>query len=66
VVRLAVNLSPATADVLREYASRKSVSVTEAVRRAIAVLAFADEAQRRGAPVSIEEDGKLKEVLFLV
>lgn len=64
-VRLAVNLGPEAADVLKEYATRKGVSVTEAVRRAIAVLAFVDEAQRRGASINVEENGSLKEVMFL-
>lgn len=64
-VRLAVNLGPEAADVLKEYASRKGVSVTEAVRRAIAVLAFVDETQRRGASINVEKDGVLKEVVFL-
>lgn len=66
VVRLSVNLSPKTAGTLREYAGRKGVSVTEAVRRAIAVLAFVDETQRRGSSVNVEENGIVKEVLFLV
>jgi hypothetical protein len=65
LVRLAVNLGPESSDVLKEYASRKGVSVTEAVRRAIAVLAFVDETQRRGASINVEEDGVLKEVMFL-
>jgi hypothetical protein len=65
-VRLAVNLSAETGDVLKEYASRKGVSVTEAVRRAIAVLAFVDETQRRSGTVHVEENGTLKEVVFLV
>ena len=64
-VRLAVNLGPEAADVLKEYANRKGVSVTEAVRRAITVLAFVDETQRRGASINVEEDGVLKEVMFL-
>jgi hypothetical protein len=65
-VRLSVNLSPATGGALKEYAARKGVSVTEAVRRAIAVLAFVDESQQRGASLNIDEGGALKEVLFLV
>ncbi len=66
LVRLSVNLGPEVADQLKEYASRKGVSVTEAVRRAIAVLAFVDDAQNRGASLNLEEGGALKEVLFLV
>jgi len=66
LVRLSVNLSPDVADQLKDYAGRKGLSVTEAVRRAIAILAFVDDAQRRGASLNIEEGGTLKEVLFLV
>ena len=66
LVRLSVNLGPEVADQLKEYASRKGVSVTEAVRRAIAVLAFVDEARNRGASLNVEEGGVLKEILFLV
>ena len=65
LVRLAVNLGPETAEVLKEYASRKGISVTEAVRRAIGLLAFVDEAQRRGASLNIDEGGVLKEIVFL-
>jgi hypothetical protein len=64
-IRLSVNLNPEVADELKAYAKRKGVSVTEAVRRAITVLAFVDETQRRGASLNVEEDGTLKEVLFL-
>jgi hypothetical protein len=64
-IRLSVNLNQEVADELKEYARRKGVSVTEAVRRAITVLAFVDETQRRGASLNVEEDGTLKEVLFL-
>jgi hypothetical protein len=66
LVRLSVNLGPEVADQLKEYAGRKGVSVTEAVRRAIAILAFVDNAQARGASLNLNEGGSLKEVLFLV
>jgi hypothetical protein len=65
LVRLSVNLGPDVASELKQYASRKGVSVTEAVRRAITVLAFVENAQARGASLHIEEHGTLKEVLFL-
>jgi hypothetical protein len=64
-VRLSVNLSPEVADDLKGYASRKGISVTEAVRRAITVLTFVEEAQARGASLHLEENGALKEVLIL-
>jgi hypothetical protein len=66
LVRLSVNLSPAVFGELKTYADRKGVSVTEAVRRAISVLKYVDEAQDRGASLNIEEHGKLKEVQFMV
>jgi hypothetical protein len=65
LVRLSVNLSPEVADDLKSYASHKGISVTEAVRRAITVLTFVEDAQARGASLHIEEKGTLKEVLFL-
>jgi hypothetical protein len=66
VVRLSVNLNPQVADEIKGYADRKGISITEAVRRAISVLAFVDGAQSRGASLNVEEGGSLKEVLFLV
>jgi hypothetical protein len=66
LVRLSVNLSAEAADVLKEYAGRKGISVTEAVRRAIGILKFVDDAQERGASLNVEEAGTVKEVLFLV
>lgn len=65
LVRLSVNLTPDVADALKQYASRKGISVTEAVRRAITVLTFVDNAQSRGASLHIEEGGALKEILLL-
>jgi Ribbon-helix-helix protein, copG family len=64
-VRLSVNLNPEVADELKQYAGRKGISITEAVRRAITVLAFVDSAQSRGASLHLEEGGALKEILFL-
>jgi hypothetical protein len=65
LVRLSVNLSPDVADELKQYASHKGISITEAVRRAITVLTFVENAQSRGASLHIEEGGVLKEILFL-
>jgi hypothetical protein len=66
LVRLSVNLSPAVFNELKGYADRKGVSVTEAVRRAISVLKYVDDAQDRGATLNIEEHGNLKEIQFMV
>jgi hypothetical protein len=64
-VRLSINLSPAVADTIKGYSRRKGVSVTEAIRRAISVLAYIDAAQDRGASINLSENGTLKEVQFL-
>lgn len=64
-VRLSVNLRPDVAADLKDYAERKGVSITEAVRRAIVILKFVDDARDRGAAFNVEENGSLKEVLFI-
>ena len=66
VVRLSINLNPESADILREYANRKGISVTEAVRRAIGALSFLDESQSKGASVLIRDGPDTKEVVLLV
>lgn len=65
LVRLSVNLSPLAADTIKDYASRKGISITEAVRRAISILSYIDKAQERGAKLNIEEEGTMKEIQFL-
>jgi len=65
MVRLSVNLGPAAATTLKDYAARKGVSITEAVRRAISILSYIDTAQERGASLNIEEAGTMKEIQFL-
>jgi hypothetical protein len=64
--RLSVNLSRDVADELKEYAGAKGVSVTEAVRRAIAILVYVADVQDRGASLNVEDNGVTKEVLFMV
>lgn len=64
LVRLSVNLSPTVFGVLKGYAQRNGVTVTEAVRTAISILKYVDDAQRRGATINVDENGKLKEVHF--
>jgi hypothetical protein len=66
LVRLSVNLSPAVAGDTRDYARRKGVTVTEAVRRAITLLMFIDAVQSRGASLSVEEGGTRKDTVFLL
>lgn len=66
IARLSVNLPPVDMDAIRDYARRKGVSKTEAVRRALALLRYVDQAQERGAAINVAENGQMKEVQFLV
>jgi hypothetical protein len=66
IVRLSLNIAPELADTLKDYAARKGVTNTEAVRRALSVLAYVDATQGRGAASHVREpDGTLREVVFL-
>lgn len=64
-IRLSVNMNPETADALREIAKNHGVSITEAVRRAIAVASFIEEESRKGNSIQIE-DAQTKKVRELV
>lgn len=48
VVRLSVNLSPDVAEVLKRRANTKGISLTEAVRRAIAVWDMMEDEKATG------------------
>ena len=65
--RLSINIGQDTAEILREYARRKGVSVTETVRRAVAVLHEVDQAIQREESIYMGKDGgKVKEICFLI
>lgn len=67
LVRLNVNLNRETADALKAIADKEKISLTEAVRRAIAVLKFVEEEQARGRRIqTMEQDGKDKRELILM
>jgi hypothetical protein len=69
VVRLSVNLAPDVADVLKFWKGRKGISITEAVRRAIAVWNFVENERDKGNRIAILEPGRdgdrVKEMVFL-
>lgn len=67
LVRLNVNLNKETAAALKEIAEKQGISLTEAVRRAIALLKFIDEEQAEGRKIqTMEGDGKNKRELVLM
>ncbi len=64
-VRLSVNLSAEAAEAIRTITSRRGVTLTEALRRAISTQKYIDDAAQRGARILIEEPDKtLKELIF--
>lgn len=70
IVRLSINLSSDTAAALRELAEHKGTSVTEAVRRAIAVWKFVEDEVAQGHRIAvIDKDGdghdRIREVVLV-
>jgi len=53
VVRLSVNLAPTVADALKTTARRKGLSITEAIRHAIAIWKLVTDEQAKGNRVMI-------------
>lgn len=51
--RLSINVSPATAQTLRELAAAKSTTVTEVIRRAVAVLKLLEDEQNEGTELQL-------------
>lgn len=67
LVRLNVNLNQETAEALKDIAKKENISLTEAVRRAIAILKFVEEEQDRGRKIqTMDRDGKDKRELILM
>jgi ParG len=65
-VRLSVNLNPETADVFKALTTRKGLSITDGIRRAIAVWKFLEDERARGNEIAvIEQDGTVRKVVFL-
>ncbi|MEU1523937.1 hypothetical protein ABZ413_17225 [Nocardia rhamnosiphila] len=56
VVRLSINLAPDVAKVLRGWADRKHINVTEAIRRAIAVWNFVETEKANGNSLAVVEN----------
>ncbi|MGV9680372.1 hypothetical protein ACWDSJ_34265 [Nocardia sp. NPDC003482] len=56
VVRLSINLAPDVAAVLRRWAEEKRISVTEAIRRAIAVWNFIESEKKKGNTLAVVEN----------
>jgi hypothetical protein len=65
-VRLSVNLSFESAESLRALIRRKGLTITEGVRRAIAVWKFVEDESSKGNQIAvIEHDGSIRKVVLL-
>ena len=65
-VRLSVNLSVESAETLRALIRRKGLTITEGIRRAIAVWKFVEDESSKGNQIAvIEHDGSIRKVVLL-
>lgn len=67
LTRLNVNLNQETANALKELAQRQNISLTEAIRRAVAVLKFVDEESQQGRRIqTVDKNDEHKRELILM
>jgi hypothetical protein len=65
-VRLSVNLGSETAAIFKELIERKGLSISEGVRRAIAVWKFLEDEKALGNQIAvIEPDESVRKVVLL-
>lgn len=65
--RLSINVSHMTAQALRDLSQAKSTTITEVIRRAVAVLKVLEDAQNDGAELHlVRPDDGVVHVLHLV
>jgi Ribbon-helix-helix protein, copG family len=65
-VRLSVNLSFETAEIFKTLIERKGLSISEGIRRAIAVWKFLEDEKSRGNEIAvIEPDESVRKVVLL-
>jgi len=61
-VRLVVNIPTEAAEALRGMSSRRGLTVTELVRRAIGCLKFFDEAKESGKTIELRKGSKIQRI----
>ena len=67
LVRLNVNLNKETAAALKELTEEHGISLTETIRRAIAVLKFVSDEQGKGRKIqTMNDDGTDKQELVVL
>jgi hypothetical protein len=66
IVRLSVNLSSETATMFKALIERKGLSITEGIRRAIAIWKFLEDQKDQGNEIAIiEPDDTVRKVVLL-
>lgn len=64
--RLNVNLNEETAAALKEIARKRDISITEAIRRAIALLKFIEDETAAGHRIQVTDGhGKVREIVLM-
>ncbi|MCF3172547.1 CopG family transcriptional regulator [Streptomyces sioyaensis] len=63
--RLSVNINDDTAEALKRLKSAKGISITEAVRRAVALYDLVDRETGDTGKLQIVDDGNVREILLL-
>jgi hypothetical protein len=65
-VRLSVNLSIETDEIFKSLIDRKGLSISEGIRRAIAVWKFLEDEEARGNQIAVmEPEGGVRKVVIL-
>lgn len=64
-VRLNADLAPDVAAALENLAREQHISLSEAVRRAISNEAFLQKKRSLGSKVLLEENGAIRELIFM-
>ena len=66
VVRLSVNIARDSADSIKQTARKKNITVTDATRRAISIMALIDEELEKGHTIqSVGPDGLATRFVFV-
>ena len=65
MLRLSININAATATALRELAARRNVSVTEVVRRAVAISKLVEDEAAAGHVIQILDGKTVRELVLL-
>jgi len=64
--RLSVNINEESAEILRRVSAERGITITEAIRRAVGLLGFFEDARKNDAKIRIEDRDGHQSLLQLV